>query len=330
MPLKRRALILVNLGTPTSPTPRAVRQFLRQFLSDRRVVDLPPLLWWPILYGIILPLRAPRVARLYQKIWWRDGSPLEVITRRQVDALQRYCDQQQEPVIVRHAMVYGEPSLNSVCEVLRGMSILECIILPLYPQFCSATTGSVTDQVMRIRTALDREITVTSIPDYHQHPAYLAALANSVQWHWKTHGRGEKLLFSFHGIPQALVDRGDPYFQQCHETAKQVAGLLELLPEQWSVCFQSRFGKAQWVQPYTDQVVMQCAQQGIRNLDVITPAFASDCLETLEEIAVQLAESFEAAGGNALRLIPCLNDNNDHIEMMYALFKQHVPLHNRS
>lgn len=316
------ALILVNLGTPASPTAQGVRDFLRPFLSDRRVVDLPRWFWLPILYGIILPFRSPKVARLYQKIWWPEGSPLEVITQRQAQKLAQHFQGSSERVEVRYAMVYGNPSLSSVVGGLAAKGIHRVLVLPLYPQFCSATTGSVCDQMEHLRRHYGSTLSLKMIKSYHDDPRYIQALASSITRFWQKQGKAEKLLFSFHGIPQALIDRGDPYFHHCHETAEQVAQALGLAATDWQVSFQSRFGKAEWAKPYTDVVLQSLTQEAVKSVDVVTPAFAADCLETLEEIAQQNAELFVAHGGQQLRLIPCLNDQPEHIEMMAAVFEQ--------
>jgi len=314
----RTALILVNLGTPVSPTAGDVRRFLRPFLSDRRVVNLPRCLWLPILYGIILPFRSPKVAKLYQKIWWPEGSPLKVITEQQAQKMGACLGTGHD---VRYAMVYGEPSLLSVVNELIQKGIQQAVVLPLYPQFCSATTGSVCDQLEVLRKRNGHQIRLSMIKSYHDDAAYIQALADSVTRYWQVQGKPQQLLFSFHGIPQALIDRGDPYFQQCHETAALVAEKLQLAPDFWQICFQSRFGKAEWAKPYTDKVIAELPARGIKRVDVLTPAFASDCLETLEEIAVQNAEYFVLCGGEQLRLIPCLNSDDAHIAMLAELFE---------
>lgn len=314
------ALVLVNLGTPAHPTPLEVRRFLRQFLSDRRVVGLPRIFWLPLLYGIILPLRSPKVAQLYAKIWWPEGSPLRVITIRQTQKLAALLQNRSCADEVRFAMVYGEPSLAQVVGELAERGIHQVTVLPLYPQFCSATTGSVCDQVQQLRKQHAGRTGIRLIKSYHDHEGYIAALADSIRRFRAQHGVAEKLLFSFHGIPQALADRGDPYFQHCHETANLVAARLGLAASNWQVCFQSRFGKAEWVKPYTDVVIKTLAAEGCKTIDVVTPAFAADCLETLEEIAVQNAETFRGSGGDRLRLIPCLNDDDAHIAMLADLY----------
>jgi len=321
---EKTAWVLVNLGTPTNPTTRDVRQFLKTFLSDPRVVRIPRLLWLPILYGVILPFRSTKVAALYKKIWWPEGSPLRVITERQVQKLAALSAVEKSNSVVRYAMVYGEPSLDSIAKELQQQGITKIIVLPLYPQFCSATTGSVIDQIADLNKRFGSALSTTVIRDYHDHALYIEALAHSIQTHWKTKGKGEFLLFSFHGIPQMLIDQGDPYYQQCLTTAKLVANQLQIPSAYWQVSFQSRFGKAAWAQPYTDIVIRELAEKGVKKIDVITPAFASDCLETLEEISVQNAELFQHCGGKKLVLIPCLNDNDLHIALMKKLFEKSV------
>lgn len=317
-----QALVLVNLGTPASPATGDVRHFLRIFLSDPRVVKIPRLLWLPLLYGFILPLRSARVARLYQQIWWPEGSPLQVITERQTQKLASQLATAKQRAAVRYAMVYGEPSLATVIHELKQQGIKHSIVLPLYPQYCSATTGSVEDQLRQLQQRAD--VAITLIKSYYDDELYIKALAESVQTHRRQQPKGEFLLFSFHGIPQALINAGDPYYQQCLSTAARVAEQLQLAPDRWQVAFQSRFGKAEWAKPYTDRVIEELAQKGIKHLDVITPAFASDCLETLEEIAIQNAALFQRAGGEQLTLIPCLNDSDTHIAMMKKLFEKNT------
>jgi protoporphyrin/coproporphyrin ferrochelatase len=318
------ALVLVNLGTPASPATRDVRRFLKVFLSDPRVVNLPRWLWLPILYGVILPFRSAKVARLYQQIWWPTGSPLHVITQQQTNKLASLLAREKSHSPVRYAMVYGEPSLATVIGELKQNGVKHVTVLPLYPQYCTATTGSVRDQLDGLQQRFCADITITMVKEYYDDELYITALAESVQSHRQQNNRGEFLLFSFHGVPQSLIDQGDPYYQQCHATAAQVALRLHLSPERWQVAFQSRFGKAEWAKPYTDLVIRELAQKGIRHLDVITPAFASDCLETLEEIAVQDAKLFQQAGGEQLTLIPCLNDSDAHIAMMKKLFEKNI------
>ncbi len=318
----RTGLVLVNLGTPASTAVKDVRRFLRIFLSDPRVVGIPRVIWLPILYGIILPLRSGKVAKLYKKIWWPEGSPLAVITQRQTAKLSALMTSQGLKNEVRYAMVYGEPSLAHVANELSQAGVNKLVILPLYPQYCNATTGSVIDQIKDLKKDFGNDLSISMIKEYYDHELYITALAQSIKAHWKESAKGEFLLFSFHGIPQALINKGDPYYQQCLITAERVARQLQLPTNVWQVSFQSRFGKAEWAKPYTDIVIRELAEKGIKQIDVITPAFASDCLETLEEIAVQNAELFHQLGGKKLSLIPCLNDNEAHIVLLKNLFEK--------
>jgi len=315
-------VILVNLGTPATPDTKGVRAFLKAFLSDRRVVDLPRLLWLPLLYGVILPLRSKRVANSYRQIWTDEGSPLLAFSRAQQRALagQLAGDRYQ----VELAMTYGDPSLDSALERLDLAGIGRVLLLPLYPQYSVSTTAPVIDALGRClqkRVALPE---VRWIRCYFDHPGYIQALAESIRHHWLDHGRPDKLLFSFHGIPQRYARMGDPYGSQCHATANAVAKALGLTDEQWMTCFQSRFGREEWLTPYTDITLQQLAQQGCANVQVICPAFAADCLETLEEINEMNRRTFIEAGGANFGYIPCLNAEPPHIQMMSQLVEQHT------
>ncbi len=317
MPTKT-AFILMNLGTPVAPEADEVRSFLKTFLSDQRVVKLPRLIWWPLLNGIILRTRSPKVAQLYKKIWLDEGSPLAVITQRQVEKVQQSLTSSNTDVVVKYAMTYGEPSLQSVIRELEQHDITDVVLLPLYPQFSYTTTGSVMDQ----REALDTVLNVRLVEHYYDEAEYIAALAHSVEQHWKQFGRSERLLMSYHGIPQSYVDQGDPYYEHCQKTSVLLGEKLGLDEQDWLMSFQSRFGPSQWLQPYTDKQLIAWAEQGIRSVDVITPSFAADCLETLEEIEVEARELFIAHGGESLRLIGCLNDAEKHIELMVKIFQK--------
>lgn len=321
-----RAVVLVNLGTPSAPTPAAVRQFLRPFLSDRRVVEVPTPLWLPILYGIILPFRSPRVARAYAGLWkeWGD-SPLRLITQRQRDALQAHFNQQDEAVLVEAAMTYGGPSLSSVVDRLYKNGAEHILVLPLYPQYSATTTAAVIDQLAAFTGSVRDIPSINVVKNYHNHPLYIEALAQSVEEHWRQHGRAERLLLSYHGIPRRNVDLGDPYEQQCRETSERLAARLQLMPDQWSISYQSRLGRAEWLQPYTSETLQGLGASGMASVDVMCPAFAADCLETLEEIEVENREIFERSGGGEYRYIPCLNDRAQHIELLAALVKQYLP-----
>jgi len=314
-PAPDTAVLLVNLGTPDAPTPRAVRRYLAEFLSDPRVVQLPRWLWWPLLHGVILPLRAPRVAKKYGEIWMEGGSPLAVYTQALAGAMQ----QRLPEATVVHAMRYGQPALPATFDTLRDAGIRRVLVLPLYPQYSTTTTASVADAV-----ALAGDLDTRLVHDYHRDPDWIAAIAGSIRRHWQAHGRGERLLFSFHGIPQRLVDGGDPYSTQCHATAAALAQALGLGHGEWLVTFQSRFGREQWLQPATDATLRALAGAGVGRVDVVCPGFPADCLETLEEIALQNAEIFRAAGGGGLSYIPCLNDAPAHADALAALVRREL------
>ena len=305
------ALVLVNLGTPDAPTARAVRRYLAEFLHDHRVVQLTRWLWCPLLHFVILPLRSPKVARKYAQVWMADGSPLAVHTAALAAAVQA----RLPGVRVVHAMRYGQPGLRGVLADLREAGIMRARVLPLYPQYSTTTTASVADAVAAHAGSLQVQL----LPDYHQDPAWVGAVAASVRAHWEAHGRGERLLLSFHGIPQRLVDGGDPYAAQCEASTAAIARALGIPREQVSLTFQSRFGRERWLQPYTQATLEALAREGVRTVDVACPGFAVDCLETLEEIAVENAAAFRAAGGEALRYIPCLNAIDAHADALAAL-----------
>lgn len=319
--MPQRGVILVNLGTPASATAQGVREFLRAFLSDRRVVDVPRWLWWPLLHAVILPLRSRRVARAYAQIWQPGGSPLMVISRQQQAAVQEALQGLGYEMPVELAMSYGEPSLGTAWSRLKAQGVDEVLILPLYPQYSSTTTAPIFDAWARVMATEHRIPTTLFLDDYHDHSLYIAALSQSIRQHWQEHGHGY-LLFSFHGIPERYAERGDPYPQQCRTTARLVAEQLALEDGTWGVSFQSRFGREPWVQPYTDETLIQLAHSGRRQLDIICPAFAADCLETLEEIAVEGKQSFLQAGGERYHYIPALNAEPAHVHLLTQLITQ--------
>lgn len=318
----RTGVILMNLGTPTEPTTKAVRNFLKQFLSDPRVVEVPRLIWIPLLYGIIIPFRASRVAKLYQQIWRPGGSPLKVITEEQTAKLQSHFS--EEEVKITYAMTYGQPSLKRRVAELEQQGYEKILLLPLYPQYSATTTGPIYDQYAALISEQRNISDITIQKCYFNRPDYINALAESILQHWKKHKPGEKLVFSFHGIPKRCVDKGDPYQQHCLTTANEVANALKLDTDQWLVSFQSRLGKAEWLRPYTDQLLTQMAAEGVASVDVICPAFSADCLETLEEIDVENRELFLSAGGNSFHSIPCLNAQSEHIEMMKNIVEEFI------
>jgi ferrochelatase len=308
------ALVLVNLGTPEAPTASAVRRYLAEFLSDPRVVSLPPWLWQPFLRGVILPLRAPRAARKYASIWMDGGSPLAVHTRALAEAVQR----RLPGLRVVHAMRYGTPSLEQVFAQLRHAQVKRVLVLPLYPQYSTTTTASVADKVARIRNMPTR-----LVADYHADAGWVDAVAASIRAHWDAHGRGERLLFSFHGLPQRVVDAGDPYAMQCQASVAAIARALGLRADDHTLAYQSRFGRERWLEPATTDALAALAAAGVRTVDVVCPGFAVDCLETLEEIAQQDAEGFRALGGE-LRYVPCLNAGDAHADALGALARREL------
>jgi ferrochelatase len=306
-----QALVLVNLGTPAAPTPKAVRRYLAQFLHDHRVVQLTRWLWCPLLHFVILPLRSPKVAHKYAQIWMDGGSPLAVHTAALADAVGARLPGWQ----VAHAMRYGEPSVATVFDRLRAAGVRRVRVLPLYPQYSTTTTASVVDAV----AAAAGDLQVEVLHDYHVDAGWAAAVAASIRAHWDAHGRGERLLLSFHGIPRRLVDGGDPYADHCEASARAIAAALGVPRDDVLLTFQSRFGRERWLEPYTQPTLEALAREDVRSVDVACPGFAVDCLETLEEIAVENAVAFRAAGGSELRYVPCLNAEPAHADALAAL-----------
>lgn len=315
MPIEsKRALVLVNLGTPSAPTAEAVRRYLSEFLMDRRVVQIPRLLWWPLLNGVILPRRSPVVAHKYASIWMDDGSPLAAYTQRLASAVQAALPDWR----VSMAMRYGEPALAAVIAGLVAEGVRDIVVLPLYPQYSTTTTGSVEDVVAEARAKHPHAV-FTLVHDYHRDPQWAGAVATSIREHWARHGRAEKLLFSFHGIPERLVRGGDPYAAHCEAGTVAIAAALGIARDDIVLTYQSRFGRERWLQPYTLPTLERLAGEGVREVDVVCPGFAVDCLETLEEISMLNAEAFVAAGGERLRYIPCLNDGAGHARALAAI-----------
>ena len=320
----RSAVLLCNLGTPDAPTPAALRRYLAQFLSDPRVVEIPKLLWWPVLHGIILRLRPAQSARKYASIWTPEGSPLLVWTEKQAKLLRGTLGERGHDVTVRFAMRYGNPPIAKVLDELKAEHVERILVLPLYPQYSGPTTASVVDALgawsQRIRVLPELRI----VNHYHDDPGYIDALARSVSEHWQTHGRPDQLVLSFHGVPKRTLLLGDPYHCECQKTARLLGQRLGLRPEQTHVTFQSRFGKAQWLQPYTAPTLVEMAQRGLTRVNVLCPGFAVDCLETLEEIAVEARDAFLAAGGQEFHYLPCLNIRNDWIAALADLAIRHM------
>lgn len=312
-------VLLANLGTPDEPTTPAVKRYLRQFLSDHRVIDLPKWKWQFILNAMVLPKRSPKVANLYQSIWTKEGSPLLAISRQQQQAVQAHFYKKNQEVIVELGMSYGNPSVESAVDRLISQGVDKIIVLPLYPQYSSTTTASIFDAFARGLKYQKRLVPFEFIHNYYDNPLYIKALANSVQL-----SDDELLLFSFHGIPKRYETEGDFYADHCRETARLVAQRLGLRDEQWLVSFQSRFGDEEWLQPYTDETLENFPQKGVKKVAVICPGFAADCLETIEEIAEENRENFEKAGGESYRYIPALNANPDHIQALVALIEERI------
>ncbi|WP_130948730.1 ferrochelatase [Klebsiella pneumoniae] len=311
----KTGILLANLGTPDAPTPGAVKRYLRQFLSDKRVVDTSRLLWWPLLRGVILPIRSPRVAKLYQSVWMEEGSPLMVYSRRQQQALAARLP--DTPVAL--GMSYGSLSLASAVDDLLAQGVEHIVVLPLYPQYSCSTVAAVWDELARILAKKRAIPGISFIRDYAEHPDYIHALAASVRASFAVHGEPDLLLLSYHGIPQRYANQGDDYPQRCRDTTRELVSALGLPPERVMMTFQSRFGREPWLTPYTDETLKMLGEKGTKHIQVLCPGFAADCLETLEEIAVQNREIFLEAGGKQYEYIPALNADAAHIEMMVNL-----------
>ena len=307
------AVLAVNLGTPETPTAPAVRRYLAEFLSDPRVVSIPALLWQPLLRGLILPLRSSRSAAKYAQVWLPEGSPLMVYTRQLAQAMQAELPQLR----VRHAMRYGEPALARELDRLVSEGVRRIAVLPLYPQYSTTTTASVEDRVADWQRR-NPGVHISLVQDYAIDPQWVAAVAASIRAYWDTQGRGQSLMFSFHGIPQRLADAGDPYPQRCEASAAAIAAALGLGADDWQLGYQSRFGRERWLQPYAEPRLWELAEAGVKKIDVVCPGFATDCLETLEEVAMGFTETL-AERGAQMRYIPCLNASVDHARALARL-----------
>ena len=318
----RTAIMLVQLGTPAAPTAAALRPYLRQFLSDPRVVEIPRLIWWPILNGIILNTRPAKSALKYASVWTEDGSPLMAHSKRQTAGLQKALAARGHDLDVVLAMRYGEPSIPSVLEALRERNVTRLLVLPMYPQYAGSTTATVIDEVTRVLQGWRNLPELRWVRNFHDEAAYIDALAAQVRRSWASHGQAEKLVMSFHGVPRRTLELGDPYHCECLATARLLAERLELPRDRWVVTFQSRFGKAQWLQPYTEPTLIELARSGVRSVDAICPGFVVDCLETLEEIAMEAKVAFTEAGGERFNYIGCLNDEAGFIEALAGLVER--------
>jgi protoporphyrin/coproporphyrin ferrochelatase len=328
----RTAILLCNLGTPDAPTAIAVRRYLAEFLSDHRVVEIPKAIWWLILHGIILRLRPVKSAAKYASIWTAEGSPLKVWSEKQAKLLQGFLGEQGHKVQVRLGMRYANPSMRSQLDALKAQGFTRILVLPMYPQYSGTTTASVFDAVYSWGSQVRRIPELRFVNNYHDHAGYIDALVARINGYWKTHGTPDKLVMSFHGVPERTLHLGDTYHCECYKTARLVSEKLGLTKDQLQVTFQSRFGKAKWLEPYTEPTLIALAQSGIKRVDVVCPGFTVDCLETLEEIAMEAKEAFVHAGqgaegatdGRSFHYIPCLNDSPEWVRGLGHIAAQHL------
>lgn len=321
---QRTGILLCNLGTPEAPTPAALRRYLGQFLSDPRVVEIPKALWWLILHGFILRRRPKASAAKYASIWRPEGSPLKVWTAKQAVLLRGYLGERGHAVEVRYAMRYGQPAIADQLDALKAAGCTRILVLPAYPQYCAATTASVYDMVFQWGQKTRTLPEFRFINHYHDDPGYIEALKTAVLKHWSTHGRPDRLVMSFHGMPERTLHLGDPYHCECHKTGRLLAEALGLEKAQYLVTFQSRFGRAKWLEPYTEPSLVALARQGVERVDVICPGFSSDCIETLEEIDQEARQAFLDAGGKVFHYIPCLNDSAEGMRALADLCERHL------
>jgi protoporphyrin/coproporphyrin ferrochelatase len=320
----RTAVLLCNLGTPDAPTPAAVRRYLGEFLSDPRVVEIPAWLWQPILHGVVLRTRPRRSAARYARVWTAEGSPLRVWTEKQARLLAGYLGERGHPVLVRHAMRYGQPSIASTLDAFKREGVQRVLVLPLYPQYAAATTASVFDAVYAWAARTRALPELRFVNRYHDDPLYIRALEQRVRDHWRLEGPSDKLVLSFHGVPARTRALGDPYHCECQKTARLLGERLQLPADRLLVTFQSRFGRAKWLEPYTESTLRRLAENGLDRVDVMCPGFTADCLETLEEIGIEARAAFLAGGGKAFHYIACLNDQHQWIAALAEIAMRHL------
>jgi len=320
----RTAVLLCNLGTPDAPTAAALRRYLGEFLGDHRVVEIPRLIWLTILHGIILRVRPAKSAKKYASIWTEQGSPLKVWTQRQAQALQEKFDAADSQVMVRFAMRYGATSIASQLDELKALGVQRVLIFPAYPQYSGTTTASVFDAVYHWALKTRHLPEFRFVNHYHDHADYIDALAQKIKAHWALNGQSAQLVMSFHGVPERTLHLGDPYHCECYKTARLLGEKLNLRKDQYRVTFQSRFGKAKWLEPYTEPTLIELAQQGVESVDLVCPGFTSDCLETLEEIALEAKSAFITHGGKSFKYIECLNDSTPWIDALHSVCHQHM------
>jgi ferrochelatase len=324
--VEKTAVLLINLGTPEAPTAEAVKPYLREFLSDSRVVEIPKPIWWLILNGIILNTRPKKSAAKYARVWMPEGSPLKVHTERQATLLQGYLGEKTKgsALVVDYAMRYGNPSIPDVLARLKAQNCQRILLVPLYPQYAASATATALDAVFGELQKLRNMPAVRSIKHFHDDPAYIRATAQNIRDYWMLHGRPDKLLMSFHGVPRYTLEKGDPYHCECLKSGRLIAEELGLSKEQYTISFQSRFGKAEWIKPYTTATLKELGNQKTRRVDVVCPGFVADCLETLEEIAQEGREDFQHAGGGEYHYIPCLNERPDWIHALTGLVLENL------
>ena len=324
--IEKTAVLLINLGTPEAPTAQAVKPYLREFLSDPRVVEIPRILWWIILNGVILNIRPKKSAAKYASIWMPEGSPLKVHTERQTILLQGYLSQKTKgvPMVVDYAMRYGNPSIAHVMNRLKAQNCQRILLVPLYPQYAASATATALDAAFATLQKIRNMPAVRSIKHFHDDAGYIKATAQNIRDYWMRHGRPDKLVMSFHGVPRYTLDKGDPYHCECLKSGRLIAEELGLNKEQYSISFQSRFGKAEWIKPYTTATLKELGKQHTKRVDVVCPGFVADCLETLEEIAQEGKEDFQHAGGGEYHYIPCLNERPDWIHALTKLVLENL------
>lgn len=322
---EKTGILLINLGTPDAPTAQAVRPYLKEFLGDPRVVEIPRLIWWLILNGVILNVRPKKSAAKYASIWLKQGSPLRVYTEKQAVLLQGYLSQRtQAPFAVEYAMRYGQPSIPAALRKLKEQNCQRILVVPMYPQYAASTTATATDIVFRELQQMRNTPAIRTIKHFHDDAGYIKALAANINEYWMKNGRPEKLLMSFHGLPKYTLEKGDPYHCECLKTGRLLAEALGLGKEHYAVTFQSRFGKAEWLQPYTSATLKQWGSEKLKRVDVVCPGFVADCLETLEEIAMEGKEEFQHAGGGDYHYIPCLNTRDDWMHALTDLVMENL------
>jgi ferrochelatase len=318
-------ILLVNLGTPEAPTAAALRPYLKQFLSDPRVVEVPRVVWWPILHGLVLTTRPRKSAEKYAKIWTAEGSPLKVHTERQANLLRaRLGATSRAPMVVAWGMRYGAPPVEQGLAELKAQGCDRILVVPLYPQYAASSTGSTCDAVLAAVARMRNVPELRLVKHFHDHPGYIDALAGSVREYWTANGRPDRLVMSFHGVPRFTLERGDPYHCECQKTGRLLAEALSLQPEQYLVTFQSRFGRAEWLKPYTQDTLEGLGRERLGRVDVVCPGFVCDCLETLEEIAIENKAAFLSAGGGEFHYIPCLNERTDWIGALASVAQDHL------